>query len=338
MRGGQVLDRREFFWEGRQRVEAAAVLAEVLPQIYDRTSFIPKEIHLPMAIDGSEALAQWLGERRGNRVYLRLPARGTKAHRVALAMHNARLAFLRRFRRRAEELEAINLLAEVLELPEPPSRIEGFDVSNLQGSETVGSLVVWEGGKMKKSDYRSFNIRGLSRPDDYAAIRQMVKRRYRRRLEELGTMPDLILIDGGRGQLNAAIEALTELGVEETPIVGLAKREEEIYLASKPEPLRLGAFHGGLKILQQIRDEAHRFAVDRHRRRRSRRSLASVLDELPGIGPGRRKKLLVHFGSLAGVEAASMEEIQQLLGPRTGERLHGQLHRGASVGAAPSQE
>ncbi len=338
MRGGQVLDRREFFWEGRQRVEAAAVLAEVLPQIYDRTSFIPKEIHLPMAIDGSEALAQWLGERRGNRVYLRLPARGTKAHRVALAMHNARLAFLRRFRRRAEELEAINLLAEVLELPEPPSRIEGFDVSNLQGSETVGSLVVWEGGKMKKSDYRSFNIRGLSRPDDYAAIRQMVKRRYRRRLEELGTMPDLILIDGGRGQLNAAIEALTELGVEETPIVGLAKREEEIYLVSKPEPLRLGAFHGGLKILQQIRDEAHRFAVDRHRRRRSRRSLASVLDELPGIGPGRRKKLLVHFGSLAGVEAASMEEIQQLLGPRTGERLHGQLHRGASVGAAPSQE
>jgi excinuclease ABC subunit C len=338
MRGGQVLDRREFFWEGRQRVESAAVLAEVLPQIYDRTTFIPKEIHLPMAIEGSEALSLWLSERRGDRVYLRLPARGTKAHRVALAMHNARLAFLRRFRRRAEELEAVNLLAEVLELGEPPSRIEGFDISNFQGSETVGSLVVWEEGKMKKSDYRSFNIHGLSQPDDFASIRQAVLRRYRRRLEELGTMPDLILIDGGRGQLNAALEALAELGVEDTPIVGLAKREEELYLPSRPEPLRLGGFHGGLKILQQVRDEAHRFALSRHRRRRSRRNLTSGLDDLPGIGPGRRKKLLQHFGSLAGVKEASRQEIQQLLGPKTGERLYSQLHPEAGVGVASPAE
>lgn len=327
MRGGRVLDRRELFWEGGQRLDAAAVMNEMLPQIYDRTSFIPKEIHLPMAIEGAAALTDWLSERKGERVYLRLPARGAKAQRVRMAMNNARLAFQRRFRRRAEELEAVARLTEVLDLAEMPSRIEGFDISNLQGSQAVGSLVVWEGGRMKKADYRSFNVKGLTQPDDYGAIRHVVSRRYRRRLEELGTMPDLILIDGGRGQLNAALEALGELGVEDTPVVGLAKREEELYLPNSPEPIRLDRFDAGLQLLQQIRDEAHRFALSRHRRRRSRSALETVLDRFDGIGPARRRRLLRRFGSVAGVREASAEELRQLLGPAVGERLFRQLRQ-----------
>lgn len=325
MRGGQVLDRRELFWEGEPKVAPAAVLSEMLPQIYDRTTFLPREIHLPIPIEGADALASWLGAKRGERVYLRLPARGAKAHRVELAMRNARLAFRRRFRRGAEELEAVTALAEQLDLVGPPTRIEGIDISNLQGTEMVGSVVVWEGGRMRRSDYRSYNVRGLSKPDDFAAIRQVVSRRYRRRLDELGAMPDLILIDGGRGQLNAALEALTELGVEQTPVIGLAKREEEVYLVSSPEPLRLDRRDRGLRLLQQIRDEAHRFALTRHRRRRSRRSLASRLDDYPGIGPKRRRRLLKEFASLARIRAASLEDLQRVLGPKTGARLHRQL-------------
>jgi excinuclease ABC subunit C len=325
MRGGQVLDRRELFWEGRQPISEGAVLSELLPQIYDRTSFIPKEIHLPVPIEGDEALSQWLSERKGERVYLRLPARGPKAQRVALAGRNAEQAFRRRFRlaARGDEPQA---LAARLGLAEPPRRIEGFDVSNFHGDQMVASLVVWEEGRMRKSDYRSFNIRGLAGADDFAALRQAVGRRYRRRLDEVGLMPDLVLVDGGRGQLNAALEALVELGVEETPVVGLAKREEEIYLPERPEPLRLERGDAALRLLQQVRDEAHRFAVDRHRRRRSRRQLRSDLEAVPGIGPRRRRKLLRRFGSLRGVRGAPLGDLRRELGQVLGERLYRALH------------
>jgi excinuclease ABC subunit C len=187
-------------------------------------------------------------------------------------------------------------------------------------------MVVWEEGRMRKSDYRSFNIRDLTQPDDFASMRQAVERRYRRQLEEIGEMPDLILIDGGRGQLNAALAALAELGVEETPIVGLAKREEEIYMPAYPEPLRLGRDDPGLRLLQQVRDEAHRFAVSRHRRRRSARTLHSRLDELAGVGP-RRRKLLIHtFGSVDGVKTAPLEKLQEALGTAMGRKIFAQLH------------
>ena len=179
---------------------------------------------------------------------------------------------------------------------------------------------------MRKSDYRSFNVRDLSGPDDPASIAQAVERRYKRVLAEVGAMPDLLLIDGGRAQLNAALHALAKLGVEETPVVALAKREEEIYLPARPMPLRLPRKDAGLQLLQQVRDEAHRFAVSRHRGRRQRRTLVSRLDHLQGIGPGRRRMLLQRFGSFAGVARASREELQAALGPRLGDRVHGQLH------------
>jgi excinuclease ABC subunit C len=326
MRNGQVLDRRELFWEGAGEVSIAGLLSEILPQIYDRTTSIPKEIHLPEPIEGDEALLEWLSERKGEKVYLHLPARGPKAQRMALAKRNAEMAYRRRFRLKSLADLGGQALADQLELGEPPRRIEGFDISNFQGAQMVASLVVWEEGKMRKGEYRSFNIRGLSDQDDFAAMRQAVERRYRRRLEEVGEMPDLILIDGGRGQLNAALEALAELGVEETPILGLAKREEEIYLPSRPDPLRLPRADAGLRLLQQVRDEAHRFAVSRHRRRRQKSTLRSGLDDLPGIGPGRRKLLLRRFGSFQGVREAPPEALEEALGPKLGKQVYGQLH------------
>lgn len=325
MRGGQILDRRELFWEGKQAVEPALLLSEVLPQLYDRTMFIPKEIHLPMPIEGGEALETWLSERKGERVYIRLPSRGAKADRVQLAMHNAEMAHRRRFRGLAVHPGA-EALARHLGLSEPPRRIEGFDISHTQGSEIVASMVVWEEGRMRKGDYRSFNMRGMPGQDDFASIHQAVERRYRRRLEEVGEMPDLILIDGGRGQLNAALAALTELGVEETPVISLAKQEEEIYSPEQPVPMRLRRNDPALQLVQQVRDEAHRFAVSRHRNRRNAGTLRSRFDDLRGVGPRRKKALVQRFGGWKGLEAASREEIVEVLGGALGNAVFGQVH------------
>lgn len=335
MRGGQVLDRRELFWEGVGQIGVEELLSDVVPQVYDRTIFIPKEIHLPAPIDDEETLVEWLSEKKGERVYVRMPSRGGKADRVALAGRNAELAWKRRFRRARSVSPGAESLRHHLGLPETPQRIEGFDISTFQGGETVASLVVWELGKMRKGGYRSFNIRGLEgKADDFFSMHQAVERRYRRRLDEVGEMPDLILVDGGRGQLNVALEALAALGVEETPIVGLAKREEEIYLPERPTPLRLPRDEPGLQLLQQIRDEAHRFAVDRHRRRRSKRTLTSRLDQLAGVGPRRRRQLLQRFGSLAGVKEAPLEELQSALGPVVGRKIFAALHADDAVDSA----
>jgi excinuclease ABC subunit C len=335
MRGGHVLDRREMFWEGESNVDPSRLLSELLPQLYDRTTFIPKEVHLPVPVSGDEALERWLSDRKGERVYLRFPARGPKARRVELAMRNAKLAHRRRFRGEAAGDERPAALATLLGLPDPPRRIEGLDISHFQGDETMASLVVWEAGRMRKSDYRIFKIRGLSQADDFAAIHQAVSRRYRRVLEETGSLPDLILIDGGRGQLNAALSALAELGVEETPIVALAKREEEIYLPERPEPLRSSRRNAGLKLLQAVRDEAHRFAVDRHRRRRRKQTLVSRLDGLTGIGPRRKRTLLQRFGSLRGVRAATREELQEVLGGVLGASVFDELRRSGADRPGP---
>lgn len=326
MRGGHLLDRRELFWEGEADVSIETLLSEVVPQLYDRTTFIPKEVHLPAPIEGEEALVEWLSEKKGERVYLRLPSRGAKAERIAIAQRNAELAWRRRFRSESRPSAAVRALAQHLDLAEPPQRIEGFDISHFQGAETVASLVVWEAGKMRKGDYRSFNVRGVDGPDDFTSMREAVGRRYRRVLDELGTLPDLILIDGGRGQLNAALEALAELGVEETPVVGLAKREEELYLPARPLPLRLERRDPGLQLLQEIRDEAHRFAVSRHRSRRQSSTLKSRVDELRGVGATRRRLLLRQLGSARGVAEAPLEQLQQILGRKLGTSVFEQLH------------
>ena len=325
MRGGQVLDRRELFWEGGEPIAAAALLSELLPQVYDRTTFLPKEIHLPQPVEGQEAVEGWLSERKGERVYLRFPARGPKAERLRVAGQDAEYAFRRRFRVATPQDAGARQLAKLLDLPEPPRWIEGFDVSHSQGAEIVASLVVWREGRLRRSEYRSFNVRGLADADDFRSIGQAVERRYRRLLEETGVAPDLVLVDGGRGQLNAALGSLAGLGLEAVAVVGLAKREEELYLPGSPVPLRLARRDAGLRLLQTIRDETHRFALARHRARRSKRSLRSVLDEVPGVGPVRKRALLRHFGTLAAVREASEEDLRQVVGPALAARLRAAL-------------
>jgi excinuclease ABC subunit C len=338
MRGGQVLDRRELFWEAVGDITPERLLSELLPQLYDRTTFIPKEIHLPVPIEGEEALLAWLAEKKDEKVYLRMPSRGPKAERLVLARHNAELAHRRRFRAGSADSPGASALEQHLGLDGPPRRIEGFDISHFQGGETVASMVVWEEGKMRKGEYRSFNIKSVEGVDDFRSLHEAVGRRYRRILEEVGAMPDLILIDGGRGQLNAALHALTELGVEETRIVSLAKREEEVYVPEEPEPRRWTRDDPALKLLQQIRDESHRFAVSRHRKRRNVRTLKSRLDELAGIGPRRKRLLIQTFGSLEGIKNATAEELQSALGAATGRKVYEQLRAGEGAAGPPPTE
>ena len=228
---------------------------------------------------------------------------------------NAALAFEARFRaRHSHGVAALEALADALGLDEPPSRIECFDVSNIQGTDSLASMVVWENGQPKKSDYRTFNIKSVTGPDDFASIAEAVTRRYRRLLAEGRRMPDLVLIDGGAGQLGAAVRALAAEGIPTLPIVGLAKREEEIYLQRGGAPVRLDRASPALQLLQRIRDEAHRFGVTRHRQKRSRRTLKTALLDVPGIGPTTAKKLLRAFGSVAGVKGAGPEEWARVAG------------------------
>lgn len=327
VRNGQLIDRRDLFFEDIGAVAPSRLLGELLPQIYDRTTFIPREIHLPVPIEEEDGLLDWLSEKRGTKVFLRLPSRGAKAQRVAMAGENAKQAFRRRFRLSAAERAGALRVAEVLGLADTPRRIEGFDISTFQGAQTVASLVVWQDGRMAKKEYRSFNIRGLDQSDDFFSMRQAVERRYRRQLDEGHELPDLVLIDGGRGQLNAALQALSVLGLEEVAVVGLAKQEEEIYLPAEPDPLRLPRTDDGLRLLQQVRDEAHRFAVGRHRARRSRAALKSSFDDLRGVGDQRRKRLVRRFGSFQGVKKATMAELVEVLGPKLGASVHEQIHR-----------
>jgi excinuclease ABC subunit C len=325
MRGGRVLDRRELFWEGGQALAPASLLGELLPQVYVQGTFLPEEVHLPVAIEGAEALAGWLSERKGERVVLRFPARGQKAERLAVATKDAEYAFRRRFRVHGGEEAATRALERHLGLAGPPRWIEGFDVSNSQAGgpepEAVASVVVWREGRLRQGEYRSLNLRGATGPDDFRSIEQAVERRYRRLLDERGATPELVLVDGGRGQLNAALVALARLGLDELPVVGLAKRDEALYTPGAPEPLRLSRHDEGLQLLQRIRDECHRFALARLRARRTKRSLRSLLDEVPGIGPVRKRKLLQRYGTPAAIAAAGERELAALVGPAVADRL-----------------
>jgi excinuclease ABC subunit C len=325
MRSGQVLDRRELFWEGSDLPAPESLLGELLPQVYARTSFLPREIHLPVPVEGDDALAAWLSERRAQRVYIRYPARGPKAERLRIAAKDAEFAFRRRFRIASESEAAVASLQALLELPEAPRWIEGFDISNTHGGESVASVIVWREGRLRKGEYRSLNLRGITGPDDFRSIEQAVERRYRRLLDETGETPDLVMVDGGRGQLNAALSALARLGLDEVPAVGLAKREEEIYAPGRPELLRPSRHDAGLQLLQRIRDECHRFALARHRARRTKRTLRSVLDDVAGIGPARKRALLRRFGSLAAVRAASEDDLRALVGRAVAARLRAAL-------------
>lgn len=320
MREGRIERRREFTMEGNV-FEPASFYASVLAQYYSEATPVP-EVYLPDLPERPELFERWLGERRGGRVRLRSPQRGPKKKFLDLVRQNASLAFKSRFRPSPRQApEVLAALAETLRLEELPNRIECFDISNIQGTDAVASMVVWEGGKPRKSDYRSFTIREVEGADDTASIAEAVTRRYRRLLTENRSLPQLVLIDGGKGQLGAAVAALTRVGIPMLPVAAIAKREEEIFLHGRAEPVRLERGSPVLQLIQRIRDEAHRFAVGRHRRKRARRTLRTELTDLPGIGPVRARKLLREFGSVAGVRRADPDALKRAVGPRAAQTL-----------------
>jgi len=301
------------------------VLQAALQQVYeDRTP--PPEIHVPVNLEEAEALECWLEGRAGRRVRLAVPRRGDKRGLLELAARNAALAYDGRFNEAgAAHYDALETLQARLALPQLPRRIEGFDISTIQGTETVGSLVVCEDGRMRRGEYRKFRVRGAAvrggHPDDFAAMREVVTRRYRRALEEGGPFPDLVVVDGGPGQLTAAYDGLHDVGLANLVAVGLAKREELIFLRDRADPIALAPSSPALHLLQRIRDEAHRFAVTFHRRARAMRDLRSSLDAVPGIGPRRRRALLERFGSVAGVRRATREDLAAAVGPRAADAI-----------------
>jgi excinuclease ABC subunit C len=337
IRRGKLIGRELFILEGAGEEDEAQVMPSFLKQFYDQAAYVPPEVLLPQPVDEAPLIAEWLGAKRGSKVTLRVPRRGQGRDLVHMAMENAAemLAALHR-QWQADKNKQVQALAELqkaLGLAAPPARIEAYDISTLQGHHTVGSMVVFAQGTPRKSDYRRFRVRGRGAqggPDDYAAMREVLRRRFRRAVEPPDEdpgrkarasdavwtlLPDLVLLDGGRGQLNVGLEALEEYDLRDTvPIIALAKEHEELFLPDRDEPLRLPRRSQGLFLVQRIRDEAHRFAISSHRRARRKAALASELEQIHGIGPRRRQSLLKAFGSLEGVRQASVEELSAVAG------------------------
>jgi len=307
---------------------AGAVFSALLKQLYIDQQYVPRAILVPVDFDDRATLAALLTERTGHKIEIAVPQRGDKKSLVDLAGQNAHQSYTQRFRVLEPSRKAIQeALADALMLPELPRRIECFDISHIQGAETVASLVVWEDGKMNKSAYRKFKVKTVAGVDDFASMREVVERRYRRIKDEDQAMPSLVLIDGGLGQLHAAAEALESLGFTSQPLASIAKREEVIYLhGNEDEPIVLDRRSPVLHLVQLIRDESHRFAVGYHRQRRAMRDRDSELLNIPGVGPQTRQRLLTHFGSLRDVEQATPESLAAVVSRKTAETIWQHLH------------
>ena len=323
LRNGRIVDRREFFWEDQHDFEVSEFFASLLKQIYLDQEYIPAIVHVPVDFEDREPLEELLSEKRGHKVEIVTPQRGQKKAMLALVETNAKHSFHQRFRVMKPSSKAIEeALREALNLPESATRIECFDISHIQGTDKVASMVVWENGRMKKADYRKFIIRSVVGNDDFASIHEVVTRRYARLQQEHKPLPGLILIDGGLGQLHAAAEALEALGIINQPLASIAKREEIIYVyGQENEPVKLDHHSPVLHLIQQVRDEAHRFAVTFHRTRRNAAQLTSELEEVDGIGRKTLEKLLREFGSVERVKQASQEDLAKLVGPAGARKL-----------------
>ncbi|HJY85227.1 MAG TPA: excinuclease ABC subunit UvrC [Candidatus Acidoferrales bacterium] len=334
LRGGRAVDRRDFYWEDLEELVPTEFLPALLKQLYLDAAYLPRAIHVPVDFEERALLEETLSERAGRRLEILTPQRGTKRAFLELVEKNAKHSFDQRFRVLKPSSKAIaEALQNALTLPEPPNRIESFDISHMQGSDTVASLVVWEEGRMKKSEYRKFIIRGLAGNDDFASMREAVERRYRRLQEERKPFPGLILIDGGIGQLHAAAAALEKLEIINQPLVSIAKKEEVIYVyGQEDEPIVLERHSPLLRLIQQIRDETHRFAVTFHRQRRARRHRHSELVDIPGVGERTAEKLLRQFGSVANLRQAGLEELSKVVTRPQAQRILEQLR-----GARPSE-
>ena len=329
MRGGRVVNKKELFWEDREAFEPAEFFGSLLKLFYVDAPFIPVEIHVPVAFEDQELLGRWLSERKGRKVEIRTPQRGGKREMMELVHRNACLSFDQRFRATTPSAATIaREVEETLDLEKTPRRIEAFDISNLGGSDIVASMVVWREGGLKKAEYLRFIVRSVSgQPDDFKSMKEVVGRRYRRLTEKKKRMPDLILIDGGIGQLHAAQAALDELNIVDQPLASIAKREELIYIAGREdEPVVLDRRSPVLRLIQQIRDESHRFAIGFHRERRQKRGRATELSEIPGVGPRTIRKLLNNFGSLKNVRQATEDELWTVTNRRQAESIWKHFH------------
>jgi excinuclease ABC subunit C len=343
LRGGRIVDRREFYWEDLEVFDATEFVVSLLKQLYLEAEYLPKAIHVPEDFEDRELLEEMLSERAGRRVEIFTPHRGAKRAVMDLVKNNAAHSFEQRFRVLKPTSKAIGeALQGALNLAEEPERIECFDISHIQGSDTVASMVVWEKGRMKKGDYRKFIIRGedakpgsatgagngapapavYRQNDDFASMSEVVTRRYRRLQEEKKPMPSLMLIDGGIGQLHAAAEALDSLGIINQPLASIAKKEEILYVfGQEDEPVELDRHSPVLHLIQQIRDETHRFAVTFHRLRRGKRQTRSALREIPGVGEKTTAKLLREFGSVANVRRAGVERLSEVISRKSAEKV-----------------
>ncbi len=338
IRRGRLIGRESFVLDGADAGQNDEMISAFVKQFYDEAAFVPPEILLPKDLDERAIIQQWLRSKRtGHTVSLQVPRRGAKKQLMQMATENAR-ATLSTLQAQWQadtnkQTEALAKLQEALELPGPPGRIECFDISTLQGTSTVGSMVVFARGAPSKGEYRRFSVQGrgaLGEPDDYAAMREVLRRRFRRAVETATAdpgakarksdgawrvLPDLVIVDGGKGQLGVGIEVLAEFGLTEVvPIVGLAKQREELFLPGRSDPVMLPPASQALYLVQRIRDEAHRFAITFHRQKRSKAAVSSQLDAVPGIGPARRKALLTHFESIEAIRAATVEELAAVPG------------------------
>jgi len=353
MREGDIVGRREFFWEDlpAEDFNPAEFLSEVLAQYYSgtgggtgsgtgvppvihaqdarSTQFVPREIHVPIEFDDRELLEKALTERRGRRVHILAPQRGEKRDMIDLVEKNAKLAFEQRFRVLKPDMKRVlEEMQETLELPRFPARIESFDVSHIQGTENVAGMVVCENGKMNKNEYRKFKIKTVEGADDFASMHEAVLRRYRRVRDEEKSLPDLIMIDGGKGQLSAAAEAMRELDLEAVPMIGVVKpplhHNQVAYLLVKgreDEPIYLDSHSQILRLIQMIRDETHRYAVTYHRKRRELRDFTSELSAIPGVGEKRKTRLLRQFGSIQKIALATVDELAPFVGRKTATEI-----------------
>jgi excinuclease ABC subunit C len=342
LRGGRVVDRREFYWEELEEFDPQEFVPSLLKQLYLEAEYLPKAIHVSADFEERELLEEALTEHAGHKVEICTPQRGSKRAFLDLVENNAKHSFEQRFRVLKPTSKAIGeALQNALNLADEPARIESFDISHMQGTDTVASMVVWEKGRMKKSDYRKFIIRGEEKKDplpvvrdgespwqndDFASMREAVGRRYRRLLEEKKELPSLILIDGGIGQLHAAAQALESLQIINQPVASIAKKEEILYvLGQEDEPVILERHSPVLHLIQQIRDETHRFAVTFHRQRRAKRQTETALEEIPGIGAKTAHKLLKEFGSVANIQRAGLEKLSSVVSRKSAEKILNQL-------------
>jgi len=333
IRSGKLIGREYFIMEGTEDTPDASVLGEFLKQFYDETPTIPGQLLLPIEVEEAQIIREWLNTRRGEKVEIRVPREGQQNELVKMAAENAAetLAALKaRWENDTHRQEqALAELQTALGLPEPPNRIECYDISNTQGTMAVGSMVVFEQGAPKKAHYRRFNIRTVQGPDDFASMEEVLKRRFGRwkLFQDPETkhskkpdpsfqrLPDLLIVDGGKGQLGRAVKVLESYGLlGQIPVAGLAKQEEELFVPERPTSILLPRSSQGLYLIQRVRDEAHRFAITAHRARRDKQGVASKLDSIPGIGPSRRRALLTHFGSIEDIRNASLEDLQKAPG------------------------